>query len=75
MKMFLEILKVLEIAKRKKFRYILLNTNGLRIAEDENFVKELSKFRGRFEKCHNFGIPRRMEVSQTVFHDRFTHRD
>jgi uncharacterized radical SAM superfamily Fe-S cluster-containing enzyme len=27
----------------------MLNTNGLRIARDENFAKELSKFRDRFE--------------------------
>ncbi len=44
-----EIIKILEIAKKKKFRYIMLNTNGLKIASDENFVKELSKFKGRFE--------------------------
>jgi uncharacterized radical SAM superfamily Fe-S cluster-containing enzyme len=44
-----EILKIIEIAKNKNLRYILLNTNGLRISKDEGFVKELSKFRGRFE--------------------------
>ncbi len=44
-----QILEIIKIAKRKKFRYIMLNTNGLRIARDEKFVKELSKFRGRFE--------------------------
>ena len=27
----------------------MLNTNGIRIAEDPDFVKELSKFKGRFE--------------------------
>jgi uncharacterized radical SAM superfamily Fe-S cluster-containing enzyme len=42
------ILKIIEIAKSKNFRYVLLNTNGIKIAEDENFAKELSKFRGRF---------------------------
>jgi 7,8-dihydro-6-hydroxymethylpterin dimethyltransferase len=44
-----DILKIMEIAKSKNFRYIMLNTNGLRIAKDEEFVKTLSKFRGRFE--------------------------
>jgi len=44
-----EILKIIEIAKKKNFRYIMLNTNGLRIARDENFVRELAKFRKRFE--------------------------
>jgi len=43
-----EVLKIIEIAKKKNFRYVLLNTNGIKIAEDENFVKELAKFRGRF---------------------------
>ena len=43
-----KILEIIALAKRKNFRYVLLNTNGTKIAEDENFVKELSKFRGRF---------------------------
>jgi uncharacterized radical SAM superfamily Fe-S cluster-containing enzyme len=43
-----DILKIISIAKEKNFRYVLLNTNGIKIAQDENFVKELSKFRGRF---------------------------
>jgi len=44
-----EILKIIELAKSKNFRYLMLNTNGLRIAADEEFVKKLSEFRGRFE--------------------------
>ncbi len=44
-----DILKIIELSKKKNFKYVMLNTNGLRIAKDENFVKELSKFRGRFE--------------------------
>lgn len=44
-----DILKILEIAKTKNLKYIMLNTNGLRAAEDEEFVKALSKFRGGFE--------------------------
>lgn len=44
-----KILEIVAMAKRKNFRYLMLNTNGIRISEDENFVKELSKFRGRFE--------------------------
>ena len=42
-----QILEILALSKKKKFRYVLLNTNGLRIARDENFAKELSKFRDR----------------------------
>lgn len=42
---------ILEIIKyaRKKYQYVMLNTNGIRIAEDEDFVKELGNFKGGFE--------------------------
>ncbi len=42
---------IIEIIKyaREKFQYVMLNTNGIRIAEDEDFVKELSQFVGKFE--------------------------
>lgn len=42
------IIEIIEYA-REKFQYVMLNTNGIRIAEDESFVEELSKFKGRFE--------------------------
>jgi len=42
------IIEIIEYA-REKFQYVMLNTNGIKIAEDENFVKELSKFKGKFE--------------------------
>ncbi|MEI7718700.1 MAG: radical SAM protein, partial [archaeon] len=32
-----DILKIIELAKSKNFRYVMLNTNGLRIAKDEKF--------------------------------------
>jgi len=44
-----EIIKIIRLAKEKNFRYVMLNTNGLKIANDEEFVRELSQFRGRFE--------------------------
>lgn len=44
-----DILAVIEMAKGKGFKYVMLNTNGIRIAEDEDFVRELTKFRGGFE--------------------------
>ncbi|MEI6732165.1 MAG: radical SAM protein [archaeon] len=44
-----DIIKIIELAREKKFKYVMLNTNGLRLAQDEEFVKELSKFRGGFE--------------------------
>jgi uncharacterized radical SAM superfamily Fe-S cluster-containing enzyme len=36
-----DILEILHLAKTKNFKYIMLNTNGLRIANDEDFVKKL----------------------------------
>jgi uncharacterized radical SAM superfamily Fe-S cluster-containing enzyme len=44
-----QVLEIIALAKEKKFKHIMLNTNGLRIAEDEEFIKELSKFKGGFE--------------------------
>ena len=43
-----DIIEIVEYA-RGRFQYVMLNTNGIRIAEDKEFVKELSKFKGRFE--------------------------
>ena len=44
-----DVIKIIEMAREKGFKYVMLNTNGLRIAEDERFVEELSKFKGGFE--------------------------
>lgn len=44
-----QIIDIIKLAKLKKFKYIMLNTNGIRIAEDEEFAKELSRFVGGFE--------------------------
>lgn len=44
-----DIIKVLKMAKSKKFKYVMLNTNGLKIANDANFAKELRQFIGGFE--------------------------
>ena len=43
-----DIIKIIHYA-REKYQYVMLNTNGIRIAEDEEFVKELSEFKGGFE--------------------------
>lgn len=43
------ILDILRMAKDKHFKYILLNTNGLRIAADSAFVNELARLLPRFE--------------------------
>jgi uncharacterized radical SAM superfamily Fe-S cluster-containing enzyme len=44
-----EILRIIEMAKDKGFKYVMLNTNGLRIAEDEDFAMKLGAFKGGFE--------------------------
>ncbi|HWP95458.1 MAG TPA: radical SAM protein [Syntrophomonadaceae bacterium] len=44
-----DIHKILHLAKSKNFKYVMLNTNGIRIAEDDEFVQTLSQFVGGFE--------------------------
>jgi hypothetical protein len=44
-----DIIEIIKLARAKKFKYVMLNTNGLRISEDIDFVKELSQFKGGFE--------------------------
>ncbi len=44
-----EILQIIELAKKKNFKYVMLNTNGLRIANDEEFAKKLGEFKLWFE--------------------------
>ncbi|MGL5439493.1 MAG: radical SAM protein [Filifactoraceae bacterium] len=44
-----DVVKIIEMAVNKGFKYVMLNTNGIRIANDEDFVKQLSNFRGGFE--------------------------
>lgn len=44
-----EILAIIAMAKRKGFRYVMLNTNGLRIAAERDFARALAEFRGGFE--------------------------
>ena len=43
------ILDIIRLAKKKKIRFIMLNTNGLRLAEDRGFVAELSQCTPGFE--------------------------
>lgn len=42
-----EIVPILEEAMGRGFRYVMLNTNGLRIAEDDGFVDALARIGGR----------------------------
>lgn len=41
--------EVLDLAKTKPIRHLMLNTNGVRIAKDEDFVKQLSGYMPGFE--------------------------
>ncbi len=40
---------ILDIAKTKPIKHLMLNTNGIRIAKDENFVKQLANYQPDFE--------------------------
>jgi len=40
---------ILDIAKQKPIRHLMVNTNGIRIAKDEEFVKRLSSYMPDFE--------------------------
>jgi uncharacterized radical SAM superfamily Fe-S cluster-containing enzyme len=44
-----QIIQFIELARKKSLSYVMLNTNGLRIANDIDFVKELARFKGGFE--------------------------
>ena len=44
-----EILAVLQMAKEKPIRHLMLNTNGVRIARDMEFVEALAAFKPGFE--------------------------
>lgn len=44
-----QLLDILRLAKDRKFKYILLNTNGLRLAEDRDLARDLSRFLPGFE--------------------------
>ena len=44
-----KILDILKFLKKSPVRHLMLNTNGIKIAEDEKFVKELKALGGGFE--------------------------
>lgn len=44
-----DMFKIIEMAKEKGFKYVMLNTNGLKIAEDENYAQKLAEYKGGFE--------------------------
>jgi uncharacterized radical SAM superfamily Fe-S cluster-containing enzyme len=44
-----QILDILALAKQKRIKALMINTNGVRIAKDEDFVRSLAEFKGNFE--------------------------
>ncbi|MFL5237508.1 MAG: radical SAM protein [Rhizomicrobium sp.] len=44
-----QILEILQLAKSKPIRHVMLNTNGIRIARDRTFVEQLAKLAPGFE--------------------------
>ena len=44
-----QIIEILRFLKKSPVRHLMLNTNGIRIAEDEDFVKALKKLGAGFE--------------------------
>ena len=44
-----KIIEILKYLKKSPVRHLMLNTNGIKIAQDETFVKELKKLGGGFE--------------------------
>lgn len=43
------ILDILRLARSKKIAHVMPNTNGVRVAEDPDFARELGRLKGRFE--------------------------
>ena len=44
-----QIIEILEAAKRRPIRHLMLNTNGIRIAQEPEFVRQLARFKPGFE--------------------------
>ena len=44
-----QIMEILKLAKTKPIRHLMINTNGVRIASDKEFVKQLAALRPGFE--------------------------
>lgn len=44
-----DFLKILDMAKTKSIRHLMVNTNGIRLAKDENFVATLATYMPDFE--------------------------
>lgn len=80
-----EILDIIRLARDKGIRYVMLNTNGLRLAEEPDFAAALGQFTGGFEVYLQFdglddGVYRRLrgrpllDVKQRALANLAAHR-
>ncbi len=59
-----EFFAILDAAKRRPIRHLMVNTNGIRIAQDEEFARRLSSYMPRFEVYLQFDSLRRDPLMQ-----------
>ena len=56
--------RVLEMCKERPIRHLMVNTNGIRIAQDEEFAKRLAEFMPQFEVYLQFDSLQREPLMQ-----------
>lgn len=54
-----DVLEIIRMARDRGIRYVMLNTNGLRIAREKEFAEALGQFHGGFEVYLQFDGPGR----------------
>src|SRR5580658_4759405 len=59
-----EFFAILDAAKRRPIQHLMVNTNGIRIAQDEAFVERLATYMPRFELYLQFDSLRREPLMQ-----------
>ena len=59
-----EFFRVLEMCKQRPIRHLMVNTNGIRIAQDEQFAERLAEFMPEFEVYLQFDSLRREPLMQ-----------
>ena len=59
-----EFFRVLEMCKERPIKHLMVNTNGIRIAQDEEFAKRLAEFMPNFELYLQFDSLRREPLMQ-----------
>lgn len=59
-----EFFRVLDLCKQRPIRHLMVNTNGIRIAQDEQFANRLAEFMPQFEVYLQFDSLRREPLMQ-----------